>query len=666
MNELQNISNVLPEGSAKHAYIYITQYKQGVFFRIMAASPGYKNLIQAISIHQLFEAQANSTPDALAVVYKDQSLSYGQLNARANQLAHYLLRHGIGRNGLIGICVERSLDMVIGLLSILKTGGTYLPIDPKYPTERISFMLEDAHVPLVVTQERYLEHMRTGSYTVPSICVDAYEVIEQLAHLPTDTPPVEVTPDDLAYIIYTSGSTGRPKGVQITHSSLLNLISWHQHAFSIMAQDRATSVASPAFDATGWELWPYLTAGASVHLPTEDVRITPELLRDWLVEQRISITFQPTALAESLISLAWPATTSLRYMLTGADTLHQYPPADLPFALINNYGPTEGTVVATSGLVPPLSHLDMPPSIGYPIDNTQIYILNEQLEPVPQGLVGELFIGGKGVAQGYLNRPELTREKFIRDPFSNEPEARMYRTGDLGRYLPDGSIAFVGRTDYQIKLRGFRIEPNEIVAALNEQEAIQASCVVAREDVSADKQLVAYIQLIPGRQVTALALQDALKSRLPDYMIPSLYVLLDALPLTENGKVKHAALPLPDASNTLRDEITALASTPIEIRLAAIVADLLHLRQVGINENFFMLGGHSLLGTQLIAQIATTFGVSLSLRTLFNAPTVEELASEIEQLMLAKLQAMSDEEVQQLLQNEGAAFQNTIAQSYRE
>jgi amino acid adenylation domain-containing protein len=626
----------------------------------MATSPTFEKLGRATSIQQLFEAQAEHNPDALAIVYKDERLTYGQLNARANQLAHYLQQLGIGRNVLVGLCVERSLDMVIGLLSIIKAGGAYVPLDPMYPAERISSMLEDACVPFVLTQQRFGAHIDTR--TMQIICLDAGDGIAQIAQQPIDSPTTNITSDDLAYVIYTSGSTGRPKGVQITHGSLLNLISWHQRAFSVTAHDRATQVASPAFDAAGWELWPYLTAGASIYLPDEETRITPTLLRDWLVEQRITITFQPTALAESLIALEWPLQTSLRYMLTGADTLHYYPPSDLPFALINNYGPTEATVVATSGLIPPVSHPDMPPPIGRPIDNTHVYILDEQLQPVPHGTTGELFIGGRGVARGYLNRPELTEERFLPDPFSREPVARMYRTGDLARCLPDGQIAFVGRTDYQIKLRGYRIEPNEIVAILNEHEAIQASCVVAREDAAADKQLVAYIQPIPEIQVTALALRDALKMRLPEYMIPSIYVLMDTLPLTTNGKVDRAALPLPDASNTLRDEITALAVTPIEIRLAAIVAHLLHLAQVGIDENFFMLGGHSLLGTQLIAQIASTFGVAPTLRMLFNAPTVHELASEIEQLMLVKLQAMSDEEVQQLLQNEVSVCQDEMTQ----
>jgi amino acid adenylation domain-containing protein len=601
-------------------------------------------------IAELVSHAARLTPDALAITDGQQKLSYQELNQQANRLAHYLQALDVQRNVPVGLYVERSLEMVIGLLGILKAGGAYVPLDPMYPPERVSFMLKDACAPVVVTKQHLLQHF--DAHALQVLCLDAEE--EQLSQQASDEPESLSSGDDLAYIIYTSGSTGGPKGVQITHNNLLNLVFWHQRAFSVTAYDRATQVASPAFDATGWELWPYLTAGASVHFPNEETRITPALLRDWLVEQRITITFQPTALAESLIALEWPIQASLRYLLTGADTLHRYPPANLPFTFVNNYGPTEATVVATSGPVLPADQPEMPPTIGQPIDHVRIYILDEQFHQVPTGTTGELFIGGKGVARGYLNRPDLTEERFLPNPFSDQPDARMYRTGDLARILPDGQIAFVGRADYQIKLRGYRIEPNEIAAVLNEHEAILASCVMARDDITGEKQLVAYIALVPGAQVTAAALHSVLKTRLPDYMIPSAYVLLDTLPITANGKVDRLALPAPDASNTLRDDITALPGTPTEIRLAAIVAQLLHLAQVGIDENFFMLGGHSLLGTQLIAQIAATFGVSLSLRMLFNAPTVRELAAEIERSILAKLQVMSDEEVQHLLQAESA------------
>ncbi len=557
-------------------------------------------------VPQLVALQAAATPEAVALVAGNQRFSYSELNQRANQLAHYLQALNVGSNVLVGLCIERSLDLVVGLLGILKAGGAYVPLDPTYPPERLTFMLKDAQVPVLVTQQHQAACLSYEGAQV--ICLDSDAAV--LAQQSVSNPVPAVTTADLAYVIYTSGSTGKPKGVQITHESLL----------------------------------------ASVYFPGEDIRATPNLLHDWLMEQQITITFLPTPLAESVIALQWPSTTTLRYLLTGADTLHHYPAPTLPFALVNNYGPTEATVVATSGLVLPTAHADMPPSIGRPIDNTQIYILDEQLQQVPIGTSGELYIGGVGVGRGYLNRPELTAERFLPNPFSDEPGARLYKTGDLARFLPDGQIAFMGRTDHQIKIRGYRIEPDEIVSVLNRHLSIQASLVVAREEIPGDKRLVAYIVLAPGAHTTASTLRDTLKAYLPDYMIPAAFVILEALPLTPNGKVDRTRLPVPDALNTLQDEIVAVPSTPLEKRLTEIVASTLNMDQVGLDDNFFMLGGHSLLGTQVIARVAETFGVDLPLRTLFEAPTVRLLAMEVERLIVAILETMSDEEALRLLQ----------------
>src|SRR6266446_5004131 len=596
-------------------------------------------------VPQLVAAQAAATADAVALVMGGQTLSYRELNRRANQLAHYLQALGVRPNVLVGCCVERSLDMVVGLLGILKAGAAYVPLDATYPPERLTFMLQDAQAPVLVTQQHLATRLAVQGTQVVCIDTDA-AVLEQQS---VTEPTCAVTVDDLAYVVYTSGSTGKPKGAQITHDGLLNLVSWHQRAFAVTATDRATQLTSPAFDATGWELWPYLTIGASVYLPDEDIRVQPALLCDWLVSQGITITFLPTVLAESAMALEWPPTTSLRLLLTGADKLHHYPPPTLPFAVVNNYGPAEATVVTTFGRVPPTLHADEPPSIGRPIANAQVYILDEDLRQVPIGEPGELHIGGVGLARGYFNRPELTAEKFIPHPFSDEPSARLYKTGDLARYLPGGQIAFMGRTDHQIKIRGYRIEPGEIVSALNEHPAIQTSLVVAREDTPGDKRLVAYIVPVPGAHVTVSSLRETLGTNLTDYMIPATFVRLETLPLTPNGKVDRAALPVPEATNTVWDEVTAMPSTPTEARLAEIVAALLELEQVGIDENFFMLGGNSLMGTQIIARVAETFGVDLPLRTLFDTPTVQQLSTEIERLILAKVQAMSDEEVLRLL-----------------
>ncbi|MDQ2903651.1 MAG: amino acid adenylation domain-containing protein [Chloroflexota bacterium] len=596
-------------------------------------------------VPQLVAKQAAATPDAVALVAGDQALSYGELNRRANQLAHYLQTLGVGPNVLVGLCVERSLDMVVGLLGILKAGGAYLPLDPSSPAERLAFMLADAHAPVLVTQRALAAPISIQGTQV--VCLDADAAL--LGRQSVADPSSKTASNDLAYVIYTSGSTGQPKGVQIIHDGLLNLVFWHQRAYEVTPSDRTTQLTSPAFDATGWELWPYLTIGASVYLPADDTRTSPPSLRDWLIRCGITITFLPTPLAESVMFLEWPPAAALRLLLTGADTLRHYPPATLPFAVVNNYGPTETTVVATYGQVRPTAHADGPPSIGRPIANTQIYILDEQLQPVPMGVPGELYIGGAGLARGYLNRPELTAERFIANPFNAEPESRLYKTGDLARYLPDGQIAFLGRSDHQIKIRGHRIEPDEIVSVLNSQPAIQASLVVAREDSPDDKRLVAYLVLVPGTHLTASALYEAIRRHLPDYMIPATFVLLDMLPVTPNGKVDRSDLPAPDAANVLRDAVIAAPGTPTEERLAGIVSDLLGVDQLGIDDNFFLLGGNSMMGTQLIMRVAETFGISLLLRTLFEAPTVRQLALEIERRIIARVQAMSDEEARLLL-----------------
>jgi len=597
-------------------------------------------------IPQLVARQAAITPDAVALVENGQALSYHELNRCANQLAHYLQGLDVVPNTLVGLCVERSLDMVVGLLGILKAGGAYVPLDPAYPPERLAFMLKDSAAPILVTNQHIADQL--PGQGLMFVCFDTDSLV--LAAQSKSEPDSKITADDLAYVIYTSGSTGQPKGVQITHKSLLNLVFWHRKAFSVTSSDRATQVASPAFDATGWELWPYLTSGASVYLPDEETRLSSILLRDWLVECQITITFLPTSLAESVLALDWPSKTALRFLLTGADVLHRYPSPTLPFVLINNYGPTEATVVSTSGQVPPVEHPDRPPSIGKPITNTQVYILDEQLKQVPIGEPGELYIGGVGLAKGYLNRPDLTAERFIPHPFSSRPGARLYKTGDLARFLPDGQIEFLGRNDQQIKIRGYRIEPGEIVAILNEHPAIETSLVIAREDIPGDKALIAYLVLKAGVHVTASSLRETLSVHLPDYMIPSNFVVLEAVPLTANGKIDRAALPMPNASKMLQDEILVSASTPLEEWLAKLVATVLGLEQVGIDQNFFLLGGHSLLATQIIMQVSEAFGVNLPLRTLFDAPTVRQLAKEIEQRVFAELEAMNDNEAQRFFQ----------------
>ena len=598
---------------------------------------------------QLVEQQAHTTPEAVALVADGQTLTYRDLNQRANQLAHALHALGVGPNVLVGVCLERSFDLVVGLLAVLKAGGAYVPLDPSLPAERLAFLVQDAQTPVLLTQHALLSHLPTTSAHL--LCLDTDTAL--FAQQPRSDPACAVRLTDLAYVLYTSGSTGWPKGVQISHNSLLNLLWWHRRAFAVTSADRGTQLTSPAFDATGWELWPYLSCGASVYLLDEEARVQPGACRDFLLAHRISISFLPTALAEQVLRLEWPQQTVLRYLLTGADTLQHYPSARLPFALINNYGPTEATVVATSGLVPPLAtgaQVERQPTIGRPIANTQVYLLDEHLRPVPPGSPGELYIGGKGVATGYLRRPDLTAERFLPHPWSAEPGARLYKTGDLARYLPDGQLEFLGRLDYQIKLKGYRIEPGEIVAALNEHPAVQASAVLAREDAPGDKRLVAYVVLTPGVVVTADRLRARLAARLPEYMLPACFVRLETLPTTANGKLDRAALPAPEEATLLANEVSVMPSTPTEARLAELIAPLLGLEQLGVEEDIFLLGGHSLLGTQLIVRVAETFGVELSLRTLFSKPSIRELAVEIERVVRARLASMSEEEALLLLQ----------------
>jgi amino acid adenylation domain-containing protein len=605
------------------------------------------------------DACAIATPDAPALQAGAEMMTYGELNRRANQLAHYLISLGVGSDddeSLVAICLDRSFAGAVCALAVLKAGAAYLPLDPSYPVERLTFMLSDAQPRVLITNNEMAGQLLSESPAlVGGLSWGACQVIAidrdetALAAQPIDSPGKNITPEQLAYVIYTSGSTGKPKGVEITHASLMNLVAWHQSTFEITSSDRASLLAGVGFDAAVWEAWPYLTAGASLHLPEEATRLSPEALRDWLIAERITTSFLPTALAERVMNLEWPTQTSLRTLLTGAETLHQFPSDELPFQVFNNYGPTEFTVVATSGTVPRDVFSNSLPTIGRPIANTQVYILDENLQPVPVHAAGEIYLGGAGLARGYLNRPELTAEKFVRNPFSNDPEARLYRTGDLARYLANGEIAYLGRIDEQIKILGHRIEPNEIVSVLDRHPGIHQSRVIARQDACCDKHLVAYVVPNPGAKPATEDLRSFLEKELPHYMVPAIFVQLDSFPLTQNGKVDRAALPAPTPENTLRDDVFTAARTPVEQRLAAMLSSLLGLEQVSVNDNFFMLGGHSLLGTQLISQIRGAFGVELALRTLFESPTIEQLAAEVERLVLAQVEAMTEDEVERVL-----------------
>jgi amino acid adenylation domain-containing protein len=597
-------------------------------------------------VHELVQEQAKLAPDAIATVCGKSQLTYRQLNARANQLAHHLQNLGVRPDTLVAVCVERSCEMIVALLGILKAGGAYVPLDPGSPAERLSFMIHDSGAPVLLTQNRLRDQLRVGS-SCKVICIDTDW--PTIAQSPAENPARSAGPTNLAYTIYTSGSTGEPKGVELNHHGLLNLIFWHRRTYNVTPADRATQLAGVGFDASVWELWPYLTAGAAIIMPDEETRLLPEKLRDWLVQHCITLSFVPTPLAEAMIGLPWPEKISLRAMLTGGDRLNRLVPANLPFKLINHYGPTESTVVTTCCAVEVEGPKPKAPPIGRPIDNTQVYLLDHNQRPVPIGIPGELHIGGDSLARGYLRRPELTTKKFIPNPFDAARSARLYNTGDLARYLPDGTIEFVGRNDDQVKIRGFRIELGEIESVLAAHPAVRAAAVMAREDGGGEKRgekrLVAYVTTQP--EVPAVdELREHLKNRMPDYMIPSAFVILDQFPLTTNGKVDRAALPAPDDENMLIDEAGDAPATEVEKTVAGILASLLGLQQVDAQANFFALGGHSLLGTQLIARIRDAFGINLPLRRVFEAPTVAELSADIEEILLADVEAMSDDEAQ--------------------
>ena len=579
------------------------------------------------TVAELFAEQAAVTPGALALSAGDESLTYAQLDRRATQLGMSLRSFGVGPDVPVGLCLERSLSFIVAALAILKAGGCYVPLDPDLPTGRLAFMLEDAQVSVLLTTSGLGKRLVAAGTRVTTIDINSSTVIRESQ----DLVPGLIAGDNLAYIMYTSGSTGQPKGVQITHRALMNLVCWHQAAFDVTCADRASQLAAPGFDAAVWEVWPYLTAGASLHIAGETTRKDPESLRDWLVTNHINISFVPTPLAEQMIQLRWPPLTALRFLLTGGDTLHRYPDQGLPFTVINNYGPTEATVVATSGPLSPDHNGGLAPTIGRPIANTQIYIVDENMQSVPVGTIGEIHIGGTGLAKGYANRPELTAEKFVPNPFSPEPDARLYKTGDLARYLPDGDIAFCGRIDGQIKLRGYRIEPDEIVVVLRRNSAIRTSTVCLRENPGGEKQLVAYLVLADAARVTSHALKEFLRIELPEYMIPSVFVCLEAMPLTPNGKLDRSALPAPTPANILRGESRA-PRTEVECQLIRILTGLLGMEEITLDDDFFMLGGHSLMGAQLLTKVREAFGVEITLMNLFESGTIAAMAAEIERL----------------------------------
>lgn len=596
------------------------------------------------------EAAANA-PSAVAVAFGAETITYAELNSRSNDLAAQLRPLGVARGSVVALLASRSIAYVIGALGIMKSGAAYLPMQPGDPKRRVDFQLDDAGAELVVAGESWSGR---GDVAVRKIARLAQDGSLEV-NAPGKPDWNAVVAEDLAYVIYTSGSTGRPKGVEVTHGNLLHLIMWHRTAFGVTAADRASLVSNIGVDAAVWELWPYLAAGASVHIADGAVAKNPEALRNWLVAEKITIAFAPTILAERLMELEWPLKTDLRVLLTGGDVLHAHAPRNLPFQVVNNYGPTECTVVATSSTLEPLGTRGGLPPIGRAIANTQIYILDAEMRSVPRGEPGEIWIGGAGVARGYRNRPELTAERYMRDPFAQNGGARMYRTGDRGCMLPDGQISFLGRSDEQIKVRGFRVEPGEIEATLNQHPAVAQSAVSLTEVACGEKRLVAHVVVRPESAPSAGELQSFLGEFLPEHMIPSQFVRLAEFPLLPSGKVERGALEPPSPLNTLADSPGGTARTITEKRLQEIVSSLLKTKNVHVQDNFFMLGGHSLLGAQLIARVREAFGIEMGLRFLFEYPTIAAIATEIERLIRLKVELMTDEQIQQALAADLAA-----------
>ncbi len=594
-------------------------------------------------LHELFEQQVNRTPDAEALVFENERLTYRELNARANQLAHYLRTMGVGPELSVGICLERSVDLLVGVLGVLKAGGTYLALDPAYPAERIAYILQDSQPQVLLTQASVLPSLPAVAARV--LCPDSER--QAIAQQPESNPDGTANAGNLAYILYTSGSTGRPKGVEIEHRSAVALVDWTRHVYPQEEIAGVLASTSICFDLSVFEIFVPLSRGGKIilalnalHLPTMPAASEVTL-----------INTVPSVMAELIRNNALPASVTvanlagepLKKALT--EPLYKHKSVRRVF---NLYGPSETTTYSTFSLVDRTSGAE--PTIGRPIANTQVYILDSQMQPVPAGVIGELYIGGEGVARGYRNQPELTAEKFLRNPFLPEDRnGRMYKTGDLVRYLPLSSggdalsganLEFLGRRDNQVKLRGFRIELGEIETVLSQHPAVREAVVVAREDVPGDTRLVAYIRTTdaqdPSPDSLKNTLSDHVRRSLPHFMVPAAFVFLDAMPLTPNGKVDRRSLPAPIATHRSAPDTFTPPGTPTEKRIADIWTSLLGVDQAGIHDDFFALGGHSLLATQVISRCREAFETEISLISLFEERTIAGLAGRIDQIRLSR------------------------------
>ncbi len=650
--------------------------------------------VQTPLVHERFAEHARRTPDKPVLVAPPDAsgqqavLTYGQLEVRANRLAHLLRRLGVTEEVRVVQATERqAFERVVGIVAALKAGGVYVSLDPTYPPDRLAFLLEDAAAPVVLTQRKFVDGLPPTSARV--LCLDDAEQVgegvvsgefEERATDPEAAEPPEaaLTPGHLSYMVYTSGSTGKPKGVETPHEGLSNLVGWHQREYSVRADDHGTQVASPAFDASIWELWPYISAGATLHIPDEDTRLSSPAMLRWWASEGITLAYLMTPLAEGVLQEEIPPDLDLhvRALIIGGDRLQRRPRPEAEFALMNHYGPAEYSVTCTVISVPPArpGHNAGIPNIGRVMDNTDIFLLDRRgLRPQPIGVPGELYVGGIGLARGYARRPSLTASRFVPHPFAAESPhggagSRLYRTGDLVRYLPDGCMDFLGRLDHQVKLRGLRIELGEIEAALSALPRVREAAVMLRQGRQGQQRLAAYLSLeagaVPGAaaEIAEDELREALRQSLPDYMVPSAFVVLDALPLTPNGKIDRRVLPEPEWSTVA----FVPPESETEKELAVLWSGILGIDRIGLEDDFFDLGGHSLMATRLLAQVRRQFQVDVPLRRMFEQPTLRAVAAVIDELraggggdlakiadMLGQLDALGDEEVLALLGQQG-------------
>ncbi|MBF1989859.1 non-ribosomal peptide synthetase [Fischerella thermalis] len=603
-----------------------------------------EHLQQDLCIHQLFEAQAEKTPNAVAVVFGDEQLTYRELNQRANQLAHYLRKLGVKPEVLVGLYVERSIEMVVGLLAVLKAGGAYVPLDPAYPQERIAFMLADAQVAIALTQQKLAADLPTNLAQI--ICLDNFITQES-----KDNLSAEVSPENLAYVIYTSGSTGQSKGVMVQHHSLTNAyLAWEEAYQLRTGVSSHLQMASFSFDVFTGDLVRALCSGGKLVLCPRELLLEPEKLYELMLREKVDCAEFVPAVLRNLINYLEQNQKCLDFMqliICGSDSWYgqEYEKfrhfCGSSTRLINSFGLTEATIDSTyfETQTIDLSVEQLVP-IGSPFANTQIYILDSYLQPVPVGVMGEIYIGGAGVARGYLHRPDLTAEKFIPNLFSQKPGDILYKTGDIGQYLANGQIELVGRIDNQVKIRGFRIEIGEIESVLNQHPDVQVTVVVVREDKPGDQRLVAYIVSKSKQDINTTELRNFLQEKLPRYMLPTAFVILDKLPLNPNGKVDRKALPAPNTTTEFAISFVP-PRTPTEQIVADIWAEVLGQEKIGIYDNFFDLGGHSLLATQVISRLREAFKIDLPLRSLFENPIVKNLVERIEGILIVKkLQAV--------------------------